>query len=263
MLTLTSRPSLGTSGEIIPQPKSSRTCVTTMPWNCSKLPTLVGKPPASCEALADGCMCSKGCPSTYACTPSALCSSARFVGASEPAAISAAAAQVPILLYLSFNASLVRHKYAKKPQIAYRRELNRIAYFVQSARRVGTQLPIFVVAGGERNRTAEAALLRLGVDRIIEQPVVEPPRWSSTFHRFSFSRIGALSLTQFRKVIVMDNDMVSWGSRRLAHLPAAVRPTSWSSSVHPQGVVLPAAAHPPARLRRRPTRNAVSRPNPV
>ena len=125
---------------------------------------------------------------------------------SIPAA--AAALQVPILLFLSFNASLVRHKYAKKPRIAYRRELNRSANFVQSARKVNTKLPIYIVVGGERNLTAESELIKLGVDGVVEQPVVRPPPWSSSFHRFSFSRIGALSLTQFRKVIVMDNDMV-------------------------------------------------------
>ena len=41
----------------------------------------------------------------------------------------------------------------------------------------------------------------------IQIPFVPPPRWASSFHHFSFSRIAALALTQFRKVIVMDNDM--------------------------------------------------------
>jgi hypothetical protein len=118
---------------------------------------------------------------------------------------------VPIVLFLQFNESLVRHKYARHPTTAFRREFNRILWFIESARRVQTQMPLYVAVGGWRNFSAEAHLRRLGVG-IVALPFVEPPTWSSLFHHFSFSRIAALSLTQFEKVVVMDNDMVLLGN---------------------------------------------------
>lgn len=73
-------------------------------------------------------------------------------------------------------------------------------------------MPLYVAVGGWRNFSAEAHLRRLGVG-IVALPFVEPPTWSSLFHHFSFSRIAALSLTQFEKVVVvMDNDMVLMGN---------------------------------------------------
>ena len=163
-----------------------------MPWNCTKLPTVTGKVPPECTLEADGCMCSRGCQSTYACSPSALCSR-------PEARPSGTALKVPIVLFLQFNESLVRHKYAAHPATAYRREFNRILWFVESARRVQTRMPLYVAVGGRRNHSAEAHLQRLGVG-IVSLPFVVPPSWSSLFHHFSFSRIAALSLTQFEKV---------------------------------------------------------------
>ena len=87
----------------------------------------------------------------------------------------AATLQVSILLFLSFNASFVRHKYAKKPRLAYRRELNRIANFVRSARKINTKLPIYIVVGGERNLIAESELIKLGVDGVVEHPAARSP----------------------------------------------------------------------------------------
>ena len=169
-----------------------RVCYAHMPWNCTKLPTVTGKAPPECTLEADGCMCSRGCQSTYACSPSALCSR-------PEARPSGAALKVPIVLFLQFNESLVRHKYAAHPATAYRREFNRILWFVESARRVQTRMPLYVAVGGRRNHSAEAHLQRLGVG-IVSLPFVAPPSWSSLFHHFSFSRIAALSLTQFEKV---------------------------------------------------------------
>lgn len=166
--------------------------IRTMPWNCTKLPTVTGKAPPECTLEADGCMCSRGCQSTYACSPSALCSR-------PEARPSGVALKVPIVLFLQFNESLVRHKYAAHPATAYRREFNRILWFVESARRVQTRMPLYVAVGGRRNHSAEAHLQRLGVG-IVSLPFVVPPSWSSLFHHFSFSRIAALSLTQFEKV---------------------------------------------------------------
>jgi len=80
---------------------------------------------------------------------------------------------------------------------------------LETAEAAGTALPIYIVVAGERNRTAEAELQRdFGVSILVDNgPMVTPPPWASSMHMHSFSRIAALRLTQFEKVIVMDNDM--------------------------------------------------------
>eukprot|EP00966_Prymnesium_polylepis_P239160 5531141-Prymnesium_polylepis.1 len=55
------------------------------------------------------------------------------------------------------------------------------------------------------------------------------PAWSSSFHKFSFQRLSALSFTQFDKVIVMDNDMAVL--RNFDQLAAAETPALvWHSA---------------------------------
>lgn len=124
---------------------------------------------------------------------------------------SSAQLDVPIVLFLNFNRSHVRTKYKSRPGLAYARELNRILWFVASAKRVDTRLPLYVTVSGDRNASGEALLRSHGVN-IVQNEFVQPPKWASTFHHFSFTRIAALSLTQFRKVIVMDNDMALLGN---------------------------------------------------
>ena len=104
------------------------------------------------------------------------------------------------------------------------RELNRILHFVNTAREARTRLPIHVAIAGERDASSEAQLLAAGVG-LVRTPLVPPPRWASKWHRLSFSKIAALSLTQFDKVIVLDNDMALAGNvdeLRHAEAPAMV-----------------------------------------
>ena len=51
--------------------------------------------------------------------------------------------------------------------MAYARELGRILWFIESARRVQTRLPLCVAVAGDRNASAEARLFALGV-RVVE-----------------------------------------------------------------------------------------------
>ena len=92
---------------------------------------------------------------------------------------------------------------------AFLREMHRIEWLLRSLHKVRTRLPIHIVTAGDRNKSAEARLLELGADSIIQSPPVRPPPWTSTFHKLSFSRISALALTQFSKVVVLDNDMTA------------------------------------------------------
>ena len=89
---------------------------------------------------------------------------------------------------------------AARPHAAYDRELQRILWFVKSARRVKTTVPIHVVVGPERDEKKEALLLKQGV-RVTVGPVVEPPRWASKYHRLTFSKLGALALKCLGKYV--------------------------------------------------------------
>ena len=175
----------------------------TEPFKCGKLPSVpTGPLPNSCVLRANGCMCSSGCQSTFACRPSALCSQLAAGPRSR---------DVPILMFLHFNRTHVRHKHSRRPMQAYEREVNRLVWLLRSAQRVGTSLPLHVVVAGDRNASAEDRLRQHGAT-ITESTTVDAPRWSSSFHKFSFSRIAALAMTQFRKVIVIDNDMTLIGN---------------------------------------------------
>ena len=151
-------------------------------------------------------MCSAGCASTFECTPSHFCSSGVSVSNGDGIGV---AGDVAMLLFFHFNRSYVRLKHARLgPHVAYGREVHRITWLLRSARAAHTRLPIHVVVaeGSERNASTEALFAQLGATTI-ESPAVRPPSWASWFHKHSFSRIAALALTQFRKVVVLDNDM--------------------------------------------------------
>ena len=158
---------------------------------------------------ADGCPCSLGtpkrCQSLWPCTASRLC-----VEPDPPDESSMAAPGTgdgtTFLLFLAFNSSLVRNVFAKHPARAREREVNRLLWFAQTARRVHTQTAIHAVLAGERDAASEAKLSRAGV-KLLEGPMVPTPPWASKWHRLSFNKIAALSFTQFRKVVVLDNDV--------------------------------------------------------
>jgi len=179
-------------------------------FRCGKLPSVPPSPPpnelGACELRANACMCSAGCQSTFACTPSAFCDGG---SSSSSGGDSVDSGDVAMLLFFHFNRSYVRLKHATAPWMAFDREVNRITWLLSSVRAVNTTLPIHVVVarGSERNATLDALFVRLGARSTLESPAVTPPRWTSWFHKHSFSRIAALALTQFRKVVVLDNDM--------------------------------------------------------
>ena len=182
---------------------------------------------------ADACMCSDGCPSTWGCQPSFFCSNPGGVHSPIDRVSQLSRSVVPVLVYLTFKREYVRNKYVASPWKAYRREFNRVVHFLKTARDVNLSLPVYIVAGGYRNATAEAKLVQHGAKAVIEGPFIAPPRWSSSFHKHSFNRIGALALTQFDKVIVMDNDMTLFAD--IAELAASPTPAVvWhSASVTP------------------------------
>ena len=142
--------------------------------------------------------------------------------------------RVAFALFLTFNRSLVRDKYLKKPFMAYNREVKRIKWLLNSARRVGTRLPVHVIVGPERNvdtrADREAELAALGGIITPAPGFVPTPPFAAAHHRLSFGKVSALALTQFDKVFVLDNDMAlvhNMDDLAFAPTPSAV----WHSSV--------------------------------
>ena len=80
-----------------------------------------------------------------------------------------------------------------------------------------------VVAGEPLDATHEARLKGVGV-RLLDGPLVPTPLWASKWHRLSFNKIAALSFTQFRKVIVLDND--AGLLRNMDHIRTAPTPSA-------------------------------------
>lgn len=203
-----------------------------------------------CNVTANGCMCSRGCASSWMCKASSLCDpltgplanpdSSTVLQLDSPEAADAflkkafppkpLPPRVTLALFLTFNSSLVRDKYRKIPYKAYNRELKRIKWFLASAARVQTKLPIHVIVGPERYPQREAELVALGAT-ISVGVFVQPPAFAaSSHHRLSFGKVGALALTQFDKVFVLDNDMAlvhNIDDLAFAPTPSAV----WHSSV--------------------------------
>lgn len=217
------------------------------------MPTALLAPQA--HYTADSCPCSLGgCASLWPCTASRLCyrrdpehdssSAADALGgaadapsdlggaistysvATESTVGGAAASRgshagITYLFFLSFNASLVRNSFARSPWMARGREVNRVLWFMHTARAVGTRLPVHAIVAGDRDAVSEAKLERAGV-RLLSGPMVSTPAWASRWHRLSFNKIAALSFTQFRKVVVLDNDVGLLQSldHMLLHAPA-------------------------------------------
>ena len=180
-----------------------------------------------CNVTANGCMYSRGCASSWKCKPSTLCDPLTKLTSGSTSSTPSQFAdpdaadkylqtvmdgrplppRVALVLFLTFNASLVRDKYLKIPYKAYNRELKRIKWFLASAARVRTKLPIHVIVGPERYPPREAELAALGAT-ITPGVFVRPPAFAAgSHHRLSFGKVGALALTQFDKVFVLDNDM--------------------------------------------------------
>lgn len=97
------------------------------------------------------------------------------------------------------------------------RELIRI---LLSLRAVRTQLPIHVLASGERYSAVEAKIAaRFDVSYVTAPLPLTVPAWSSKWAYGSFAKLRALALTQYDRLVVLDNDDVVL--RNVDHLASA------------------------------------------
>lgn len=129
--------------------------------------------------------------------------------------------RVTILIAYGHNATRVRYWYSGDPFRSYLNSMRLICRLVLSLRVVGTRLPITLLLSGERHAGFERALqMRLGVSVLGAEDAtrhrIRVPTWASHFHKASFIKLTALSLTSFRRVILLDSDSVVF--RNIDHL---------------------------------------------
>ena len=154
---------------------------------------------------------------------------------------------IGIIVTYHHNSSVwfVKHWYMSDPFRSYLNSMRLLFRLVLSLRRVGTKLPLHLLLSGERHPVFENWLIRQGV-RLLDgegpdygqfdyrgaKDKLKPPDtrstrlrlppWANRHHRGTFSKLQALSLTQFRKVIVLDTDMIAL--QNIDHLAQAPTP---------------------------------------
>ena len=163
------------------------------------------------------------------CMPSVLCKSNSSHGfrAAQRHIHSTKDGTETILLIYGFNRSLVRYWYRPDPFRSYLNAMRLIVRVLLSLRAAGSTLPVHLLLSGERHTGFESSLVADYGVRILPsddsgRQRIRVPRWSSPFHWGSFPKLAALSLTQFRRVIVLDTDTVVL--RNLDHLAYAPAP---------------------------------------
>ena len=154
-----------------------------------------------------------GLPASFLCSDPGGVRSPIYLASQRPRGV------VPVLIYLTFSIKHVRNKYSAAP--CARTAASSTASRTFSRRRARQPEPaVYIVAGGDRNATAEAELIKRGAAAVIEGR--SSRRAGRRPSKHSFHRIGALALTQFEKVVVMDNDMALFAD--IAELAAAPTP---------------------------------------
>ena len=127
------------------------------------------------------------------------------------AATADGAAAAAIVLILGFNSSDVRPSFRRDPRAAYADSAMLVLRCVLSLRRVNTTLPVVLLVSGERDAAFEALLandpqLGVRIEPVASWATLRPPPWSSPWMRGTFAKFSALSLSQYRRVIVLDSD---------------------------------------------------------
>lgn len=113
------------------------------------------------------------------------------------------------LIIYNYRPENVRYWYRSDPFRSYLNAMRLITRLILSLRHVGTRLPIHLLMSGERHEGFERELVdRLGVGVLSTDVRFPVPPWSNAFHRGSFAKLAALSLVQFRRVVVLDSDTV-------------------------------------------------------
>ena len=127
------------------------------------------------------------------------------------------------VIFFDFDPSRVRAEDRDDPARAYAEAMALTMRLVLSLKSVRATLPVHLIASGRHQAAHLEALAREGV--IVESTTDswEVPAWASQRDGGSFSKLRALGLRQFRKVIVLDHDLVVL--RNIDHLAGAPTPS--------------------------------------
>eukprot|EP00967_Tisochrysis_lutea_P094819 scaffold137958_cov34-Tisochrysis_lutea.AAC.2 len=115
---------------------------------------------------------------------------------------------VAFVVALDFNQTRVRYWYRDDPFESYAASMRLIMRLVLSLRRVKSTLPVVLLASGQRHEGYETRLKEYNVSILDGSYSLRLPSWVNPFHIASFSKLLVLSLTQYAKVIVLDQDLV-------------------------------------------------------
>ena len=151
-------------------------------------------------------------------------------GAGAGTGVGAGAAQAgggtALVLVLDANKRELRFSFGGSLAKGYAFQLRYVVRLALSLRRVNNSLPVRLLASGERNLAAEAALQPLGVLALPPDAAPPPraaPAWASKWALGSFGKLRALALTRFDRLVLLDNDALVL--RNIDHLPALALPT--------------------------------------
>lgn len=156
-----------------------------------------------------------------ACEPTAFCNGDGSLEADD----AGTAQRVSIVIVLQHNASRVRYWYQADPFRSYLNAMRLVVRLALSLADVGTRYPVHLLVSGERHRGFEEQLVRRTSVRLLwadpSRYSIKVPKWASPFHHGSFAKLAVLGLTQFRRIVVLDQDTVVFRNiDALARVPA-------------------------------------------
>ena len=105
--------------------------------------------------------------------------------------------------------STVRPWFKGAPLDSYLHNMRLLVRLLLSLRSVDTALPVRVLLSGERHVAFDALLASLGAKLVdADAFATAKPTWATQYYEDSFTKLRALSLTEFRRVVVLDTDAV-------------------------------------------------------
>lgn len=132
-----------------------------------------------------------------------------------------AVGDVAYVVALDFNVTRVRYWYRHDPFESYAASMHLVMRLVLSLQRVKATIPVVLLASGQRHRGYEDRLRQYKVTILDGTYDLKLPPWANPFHMASFSKLLVLSLIQYSKIIVLDQDLVVLRNiDHLAHVPA-------------------------------------------
>ena len=202
--------------------------------------------PCDPPQLAESCNCSTAATLPYnpglvdtddtaampGCIPSPLCEQHSLSPAAAPSRLPVE--RVAIVLFIDMERTNLRFPVGTcVPCLrrGYGKAVRELIRILISLRAVNTSLPVHILATGERYAAVEARVAQMFGVRYMGTEGVPPvtvPTWASKWARGSFAKLRALALTQYDRIVLLDNDnVVLRNVDHLAHAPAPAFVFGW------------------------------------